>query len=513
MSVLRLGCLSLALLAPYAAAAPSKNCRCPHLEPAPIPGVRFTSSIATPTTTPYLDPLTNQTHSIRYCEYNVTLTHSGHDNVTVTTYLPPNRQWNGRFQGTGGGGYIAGKFAIALVPAVAQGYAASSTDAGVGFNETGDFLLAAPGKLDTTLLENFAHRSIHEMTLVGKDLVRQFYRKSPRHSYFVGCSTGGRQAMMSVQRYPDDYDGLIANSPAIDWARLLVSNSASITARRLKYDQPTCELLELRRRAVAACDALDGKVDGIVAAFDRCHFDARSVVGKTFVCGETKATMRISEQAAEIANAAWQGLHRSSGQRVYYGLGYDSNITVVSGQDNTYSLLSDGWIKYAVEKNVDFDPTTLDVDALADAVRKSSDEFGHVIGTYNADLLPAAKRGVKLLTVHGMADQAIPLNTTIEYYDHVRAKLREGNFQVDDVYRLFLAQGAEHCGGGPGAWPQSPLDQLVQWVEQEQPPKHLPAQTSAGEDVALCKYPLLPRYKAGGWTCHAQKSELTPNQG
>ncbi|EPQ26219.1 uncharacterized protein PFL1_06154 [Pseudozyma flocculosa PF-1] len=482
--------------------------KCTELKPPSIEGVRILSTVATPYTDHvYTDPSSGTVSPpLSYCEVNVTLTHDGTDTVLVTTWLPLHPDaWNGRFQGTGGGGWIAGKFGTVLAPAVQRGYAAASTDAGVGFDEDGKFLLVPPAhdKIDRTLLENFGHRSIHEMTLIGKALTRDYYGRKPR-SYFTGCSTGGRQAYMEAQRYPDDYEGVMGNAPALDWAAFLPAATAPDNLRnQLGYKGPVCELVEVRRRAVEACDALDGLVDGIVSAFDQCHFDARSVVGASFHCTDTGADMRISDQAAQIANLVWSGVRLDDGTRLWWGLNHDANLTVASGQDDTYSIIGDQWI-YAVERNLTFDVHALRPPQLAAVQRKSIDEFDDVIGTFDPDLSRFRQRGGKLLTYTGLADLAVSPNLTLSYYraveEHQGGRGGKGAAGLDDFYRVFLAQGVEHCVGGLGPLPDDPLSALVDWVEKGRAPDRLPATTQDSRKLQqpLCKWPKLPRYDAQG---------------
>ncbi|KAN0064372.1 Feruloyl esterase [Thecaphora frezii] len=489
-----------------------KSTDCKSLRPPTIDGVKYNSILATEfKDVPYKDSTTKFTYSLTYCEINITLSHPpAQDQVIVSTWLPPASAWNGRFQGTGGGGYRAGRFGVNLAPAVALGYSAVSTDAGVGDSGTGSFLLnTTTNEVDYTLLTNFASRSLHEMTVIGKALSRDYYGKKHFKSYWNGCSTGGRQGLMEAQRYPGDYDGILAGAPAINWNKFTTSSLISDILRlKLGYEGPACELEAIRTRAIEACDALDGKKDGIVAALDKCHFNATSLVGKTFTCdSEGGATRKFSKESAAVANAVWHGLV-VNGKRVWYGFGYDTNLTVVSGIDTTFSAKSAAWTTLAVLKQPNYNLTSLRDEDLARLIGQSYAEYNDLIGTDNADLWATYKHGTKVLSYHGTADQAFPSYGTVDYWVRVRDFMkRQHSVDVDDFYRLFLAQSVGHCRGGVGPFPTDPLGALVEWVENGQAPERLPAKTQDAQRQSqpLCKFPLMPVYtdsKAdGGVTC------------
>ena len=194
--------------------------------------------------------------------------------VAITTHPPagdkvriwiaiPTSNWNGRFLGTGGGGFAGGE-ATASINGVALGFAAGATDTGHDGGSGGAFALDANGKLNWQAIRNFAHVGIHEMTVTGKALTQAMYGVAPRYSYFNGCSTGGRQGLMEAQRYPQDYNGIAAAAPAINWTNLLMQSFwGSMLMNAASNPIPSCKLAAATAAAVAACDGIDGVKDGV----------------------------------------------------------------------------------------------------------------------------------------------------------------------------------------------------------------------------------------------------------
>ncbi|EPQ26216.1 uncharacterized protein PFL1_06151 [Pseudozyma flocculosa PF-1] len=492
--------------APQPSNSNSQRPSCGSLRPSPIPGVRYLdvqSREYTNATYPGAQAGTSVTLS--FCEVNVTLTHGkAGDRVLVSTWLPHEADWNARFQGTGGGGYRAGTFGQALAPAVAQGYSAASTDAGIDANRPdGDFILRnATGDVNLDLLTNFAGRSLHEMTLLGKDFTRQFYGGKRRfYSYWNGCSTGGRQGMIEAQRYPTDYDGIMASAPAINWSQFSPAGSFPNNQRvQSGYDGPTCELVEMQRRLIDACDALDGARDGVIAALDRCQFDPHSIVGQRYTCAETGAELQFTQAAADLVDVTWNGGRDAQGRKAWYGFERGTNLTQATAEDPSFATYSQIWIRQAVKKDPQFDVTALSQDELSRVIYQSYAEWNDLIGTSDPDLRKAYQHGTKILTWHGTSDQAIPFSGTIDYYTRTTDFLRVKGVEIDDFYRLFSAPGVAHCRGGVGAAPDDPLQAVVDWVEQGRAPERLAATTQDARKKKedLCRYPKMATWNAQG---------------
>ncbi|KAK5690424.1 hypothetical protein LTR97_012292 [Elasticomyces elasticus] len=463
--------------------------------------------------------------AIDFCNFTITYTHPGqNDHINVYIWLPMNDTWDGRFVAQGGGGWAAG-FDMALAPSVARGYAVAITDAGHTFYSDparqphADWLLASPGNLDWALLQDFAGRALDDLPKIAKQVIKGFYGEPPKYSYWHGCSTGGRQGLMSAQRYPENYQGIVAAAPAINWAEMAVAGLwPHIVMRRLGYYPPSCELEAILAADVEACDELDGVKDGIIAAPGLCAFDATTVVGRPFDCeGDSR---KISAEAAEIANEAWKGPFKGD-RRLWFGMPHGTPFSVAgpwgppSGLASTecdennqncksrFFAVSTSWIGNVVRRVKSVDLSGMDEEEFYRTLRLSVNEFASVMSTNDPDLSDFGAAGGKMITWHGLADQLIPVNGTSSYYEKVLALDAEAR----SYYRYFEAPGVQHCFGGIGAAPTAALDQIIKWVEQGIAPETLTAATMpvpGPPDAApvvkhrpLCPYPLVSAYVGG----------------
>jgi feruloyl esterase len=214
--------------------------------------------------------------------------------------------WNGRFQGTGGGGFLTGLFDPSLGIAISQGYSAAATDGGhsASFNNVAsasEWALISPHNINLYLLQDFASVALNDMTIIGKAVTESFYGAPPKYSYWNGCSTGGRQGLMMAQRYPEAYSGILAAAPAIYFERLIVGGYwPQFVMNWLSVYPSDCELGAIADAAVEACDVLDGVTDGIVAAAGLCNFDASPLIGKEISC-QDGSKVKLSASAVKIA--------------------------------------------------------------------------------------------------------------------------------------------------------------------------------------------------------------------
>ncbi|WP_433372174.1 tannase/feruloyl esterase family alpha/beta hydrolase [Actinoplanes sp. CA-142083] len=423
-----------------------------------------------------------------WCDINVVVSHPGaNDTVNIKISLPQNaKNWNGRFQATGGSAYSAGDISdesIALIGAVKDGYAGGATDAGVKGGLDASWGLTADGKVNTGLLTNFASRSIHDLAVIGKDVTNRFYKRAASYSYFTGCSTGGRQGYAEAQNYPADFDGILANAPGIEWNRFEIATLWSQAVFNEEKVAPTdCELTAFNTAAVAACDTLDGVKDGVIDNPQDCKWDARRLVGTKVLCAGAELT--ITRALADAVNKIWAGPTTTSGKKLWYGQNKGSIFTFIAAYDNPFQV-PELWAQYFVTKNPSFDATKLTYKSFEQLFNSAVKQYDGIIADNNPDLSKFAKAGGKLLTWHGQSDQLIPTQGTVDYRKRVEAKFGGGK-RVDDFYRVFLLPGVDHCGtaifstGGlvnPGA----DLTALVNWVEKGKAPATLPTATG---DVA-----------------------------
>ncbi|CCF33605.1 tannase [Colletotrichum higginsianum] len=496
-----------------------------------IPGVRFLSLEAN-----FVENLTSNVFyypnhgplnvtSARFCNVSTTYTHpGGNDSINVQVWLPTDT-WNGRLQGIGGGGWSAGlpyQATLGMTAAVGEGYATFGTDAGLDTPDNGvtpeRWAWGAGGEPNMRLLENLASASLYEGAVVAKNFTAAFYAEPAKYSYFSGCSQGGRQGMALAQRYPDLFDGIAAAAPAINWNSLFVGGTyANFLMNLYGMYPPSCEVEALTAAAIEACDGLDGVVDGILSDPGACDFDPVNLVGTTIKCaagpqangsGNGSTTERkISLGAATIVQKTWDGPRRANNSRMWYGPGQEA--TLVGGiypnvggslapigtncsANSTCTLdplvLFQEWIRFYVLKNPTADTSKLSLEEFEEIFDSSAREYRSMIDTSNPDLSAFRQAGGKLITYHGTADELIPFRGSVDYYQRV-TKLDPN---VHDFYRLFLAPGLYHCIGGPGPYPDTTFDSLVQWVENGVAPDSLLA-TSVGTDPIiqrpLCPYP------------------------
>lgn len=441
-----------------------------------------------------------------HCQVTVYLTHPGADDHVLVEVWLPDRGWNGRFEGTGGGGYAAGEFDEALVPAIESGYAAAATDAGVGVNAASpaSWALTSTGAVNTPLLTDFAYRSVHDMTVAAKQVVSAVYGRTAVYSYWDGCSTGGRQGLMEAQKYPTDYNGILAAAPAINWAQFIPAEFWPQVVMNEAHDYPSsCELNAFTQAAVAACDRGDPVNGGIIDQPQNCGFNPRSLVGTKVECDGQ--TLTITATDADVVSKIWQGP-----PQLWYGLTKGAELDQLAGTTTSPTGVGAGspfpisatWIQYFLEQNPNFNTATISYAQFARLFAQSVAEYNQIIGTANPNLTAFERAGGKMITWHGLADPLIFPQGTVNYYQRVQATVG-GARDTDSFYRLFLAPGVGHCGTtGNGPVPTDALSAVVNWVEHGVAPATLPAAIvdSAGTTITrnLCAYPKLARYNGTG---------------
>jgi hypothetical protein len=423
-----------------------------------------------------------------YCDVSVVLTHPGvGDRVTVRMWLPA-KGWTGRFQGLGGGGYSMGGLDADLAAGVKLGYAIATTDGGHDSNTSNpsSWALGDDGHVNQELLKNFASRSLHDMAVAGKAVTAQHYGRPANHSYWNGCSTGGRQGLMNAQRYPDDYDGINAAAPAINWDRFLVGDLWPQVVMKQERNTPTaCEFDAFEKAAVDACDRNDGVADRVINEPKSCRYNPYSLVGTKVLCDGKELT--ISRADAEVVRKIWDGPYG------WYGFNRGTDLGWVTGPQPFE--LSSTWVQYFVKENPQFDVTKMTYGDYYRVFNESQRRYNAVIGTDDPDLSGFRASGGKMITWHGTDDSIILYQGTVEYRERVGRRTAG----VDDFYRVFIAPGVDHCFGGAGAIPIDPLAAVVDWVEKGKAPDTLAARTIDGRATRdLCRYPLVSKYKGYG---------------
>jgi hypothetical protein len=441
------------------------------------------------------------------CRVTATVIHlPAHNPITVFIALPTNA-WNGRFRGTGGGGYAGGNIGSLDIP-ITKGYAVGATDTG---NEKGtaSFALDAQGKQAWQRLRDNAYIGIHDMTAVGKALTKAFYGKAPRYAYFVGGSTGGRQALTEAQRYPMDYDGILALYPAIARDRYVPAQLWPQILMREANDFLSKEKREAATRAaVQACDDADGVIDGVIGDPLKCKYDPASLVGTRIGNSTFTAT------DAEVIRGIWDGPKAHDGSSLWWGLTPGTDLSVLAdtgGTPFTGKPCEEGldWFRYFLMLDPKWDWTSLTRDEFELLFEQSIEEHSSVYGGDDPNLAPFRDRGGKLLIVHGLADQIVPPQESIAYYRNVQQRMG-GPVRTADFVRLFLVPGSDHGFGAPvpAPSPAEMIGAMIHWVETSQAPKKLIADLpdKKGNPIRtrpLFPYPKVAKYKGAGSTDEA----------
>ena len=504
--------LTAAALAPTAASAgPPKSpatTRCSPPQVAAPPGARVetvtTAANAGGTVTvPDQPPLIaggTVTGVPAWCDVVVTLTHPGAgDHVTVKVSLPSDpEKWTGRLQATGGSAYLAGNLhGVELIRALANGYVATTTDAGVTQDPSNaTWGLKADGTVDRGLLKDFASRSVHDVTVVAKTVTRTFYGTPVSRAYWNGCSTGGRQGYEEAQDFPTDYDGILAGAPAINWDRFAIATLWSQAVFHEEHVSPSpCEMDAFNTAAVKACDTHDGVKDGVIDDPQSCRWDPRTLVGTKVVCDGQPHTISAAE--ADAVRKIWAGPTSPSGRKLWYGPNVGADFAYLASFGSPFTV-ANSWAKYFVAKDPALVTTQLTYRSFTTLFAASQRQYNRVIGTDDPNLSRFRDAGGKLLSWHGQADQLVPTLGTVDYRERVE-RLMGGNAKVNDFYRLFLLPGVAHCGGGAGPQATDPLGALVTWVEQGRAPATLATANADGTVTRnACPYPKIARYTGHG---------------
>jgi feruloyl esterase len=439
------------------------------------------------------------------CRVAVITTHPPMGDKVRIWIAIPTSNWNGRFMGTGGGGFSGGSAGGVTGPA-AQGYAAGATDTGHE-GGSGSFALGADGKPNWQLIRDNGHVGIHEMTVTGKALTEAMYGVAPRKSYFNGCSTGGRQGQMEAQRYPQDYDGIMSGSPAINWNRLHPQQMWGTVLMNAENNPiPQCKMAAATAAAIASCDAIDGVKDGVIEDPNRCTYDPKALVGTS--AGECGA---FTETDANLIRKMWEGPRRKDGGFLWYGLSRGADLTSLwVGRGTPLKAQPFGisleWFRYFLTQNPQLDAASITPELYERLFEQSVEQFGAVIGTDNPDLTAFRDRGGKTIVWHGWADPLISGEGTVDYYKRVQQTMG-GAEKTSQFMRLFMAPGVGHCGGGVA--PTGTMEALVSWVEEGRAPETLLGSSAGGRGGAvprtrpLCQYPLVAKYKGTGSTDEA----------
>jgi hypothetical protein len=441
----------------------------------------------------------------------------GQSQIKFRYRFPDSETWNGKFMMNGNGG-TAGTLqdGSSVQIALRLGYATGQTDTGHSADGPRDWLMKeiSPGVLvpNNVTMEDFGHRSIHLTTLVGKDFVDAYYSEAPEYSYYRGCSTGGRQGLKAIQRYPNDFDGVIAGAPVFGLTRLNMSQVwANQLANQLEQQGESltrAQLAHIHGAALNMCDALDGVEDQIIDNPLQCNFDP-SVVA----CSSGDASEQcLSDTQLDFVQSIYQGPVTAAGEQLYPGRtvgsesdgrqrgGWSDLINPVCSDDNgrgRCDLVSRAWFQ---DPNADL-LNTFSIDNPEHVAAADSSFYSAVTRADNPDATAFVQAGGKAILYHGWADTSVTPINTIALYEAMDTTVsaRRGILGIEDNIRLFLAPGMGHCSRGYGAndYLESAIVALDNWVTTDQAPSSILATNEERElSRQWCPYPEVARLKA-----------------
>jgi Tannase and feruloyl esterase len=541
---------STAFGAAPAAATPCTNLSALHLQHTTITSAtdNDTGVFVTPTTPP-----TTLTGLPAFCRVTATLTPMSDSAIKIEVWLPKTT-WNNRFLGTGGGGFQGVISYSALAAGIQQGFAATNSDLGTGTSGCNPLFCGSAGNMGNPLaiafgdpaspttglfghperIKDFGYRAIHLMTLRGKEIANAFYQQAAQTAYFAGCSTGGQNALMEAQRFPEDYNGILAGAAAFNRTHLHMAGLSSwqnAHATPGRFIQPG-QMTLINNAVLAQCVGQDGG-----AATDRfltdprdCKFDP-----KVLQCtgSNVPPACLSAEQVTTMQNYYGGTKNPRNGQLINPGgaRGSETDNILALGlafQERLPEPAFDGlfyWV-FGSAFGIPSSPTNYANFDFDRDVGTVDDQLAQTLNAVSTDLSDFNRRGNKLLMYHGWADPLIPPQSSINYFNALakiergkggdRDEVQQVDFRPGDgnkvsrtqrYARLFMVPGMYHCSGGPGPNVFDALTPLVRWVEQGVAPETILATKFVADTPPavqmtrpLCVYPKVARYKGSGDT-------------
>jgi feruloyl esterase len=497
-----LGALALALCAPGVRAQPPRDpdLACSAIARLALPDTRILKAEAIHPAPSYPVPGTAVQVARAFCRVQGVIA----PQIRFEVWLPLT-EWNGRFEGLGLGAFLGALPYVPMAAALAHGYAVGGTDTGHQ-SEAADATWAInPHGLNAELVADWAHRGIHAMTVKAKAIVHALYGRPAGHSYFVGCSSGGHQALTEAQRYPNDYDGILAGAPANYWTHLMAGQlwygRATRTDAGTDLEAPVNRLALIHEAALRACASADGVRDGVIDNPLACHFDPQLLR-----CAPGQSEDCLSGPQVRALEQIYGDAHDRRGRRIFPGLAPGSELGWSAMSSNQVAF-AQTFYRYFVFQQPDWDYTRMDFER---DVATADQRIGGIVNSIDPDLRAFASHGGKLLQYHGWSDPLISPYNSIAYYESVLAQFgadRDRSAALAAVQRfdrLFMVPGMAHCRGGEGTDTFDGLEALQRWVEHGAAPARLEAAKlvdgRAVRTRPLCPYPQLARYQGHGST-------------
>lgn len=448
-----------------------------------------------------------------FCLINGIATPTSDSEINFQVWVPETEKWNGKLVATGNGGYSPALSYADMAYALRQGYATLGGDTGHQPNDDLIFGVNHPEKII-----DWGTRSINAITVPGKRILSTLQGEAAKRSYYIGCSTGGHQAFAEVQRYPGDFDGIIAGAPGnnrtalnLEFMWRFLSNRPTgenaVTSAILKQ----ADLTLMTNRAVAACDTLDGVADGIINDPRACTFNIESLACP----GDVKAPTCLTQLQISAAKKIYEGPKRSdNGKQLYPGWSFGSETQWWSYMAGSKPSRSDFWALWTFN-DPHWDWWTFDyardVDYAYKIIAPMVDQTSTDVGAFKAN-------GGKMIVYHGWNDGVVSPFDSIKYYEEVKAK-QGSQAEMDAFYHLYLIPGMGHCSGGSGniagvirmenpevavAPDRDILAALDNWVELDTPPSLIGSNTAGTVSRPWCAYPRKPVYKGTGDKAQAE---------
>ena len=518
MRMLAMRTFVMLLLIPPVSALTARAADCATLSGVKLPNTTLTTAQAVPAgrfTPPSGRPLDRLP---AFCRLAGVIRPSTDSDIRFEVWLPAS-DWNGKFLSVGNGGFAGSINYFALANDLRRGYATAATDTGhQGDAEDASWAYKHPEKI-----VDFGYRALHATAENAKALIQAFYSNPPRQSYFDSCSNGGREALIEAQRFPEDFDGILAGAPANFWTHMLAAGVDMLQSMYGKDPSayiPSAKLPVIQAAALAACDAQDGVKDGIISDPLRCHFDPSVMLCK----GADSRDCLTAPQVSSLKKL-YAGAQDSHSKQIFPGYvpgaedgpnGWAAWIIGSGPGKASGPVYAENYFRYMVFQ----DPAWNMLSANVDAAETAADEkTAAILNSIDPDLGRFKGRGGKLILYHGWNDPAIPPLNSVNYYNSVVAKM--GSRNVDSFVRLYMVPGMQHCFSGPGpnsfgqfgrttakGKPYGVYDALQAWVEKGAAPSDIIATKYIDDDPSkgvqmtrpLCPYPRLAKYKGAGDT-------------
>ncbi len=428
-----------------------------------------------------------------FCRVAATLRPSSDSEIKMEIWLPSSN-WNGKLEVNGNGGWSGSISTATLSTGLLRGYVTAMSDLGHE-GSSASFAFDSQGNAHPEKLIDFGYRAAHEVTVASKAIVTAFYGNAANRSYWVGCSAGGRSAFMEAQRYPDDFDGIVAGAPGVNWTGRAIQSAwvAQAAHKDAASYIPPSKYGMIHEAALQSCDAADGLKDGVIENPLRCRFDP-----KELLCAGADGASCLTAPQVEAARAMYAPvINPRTKQLLSPGFERGSELGWATMAGPQMFGIGADMFKFVIFQNPAWDYRTFDFDR--DAVRTAT-LSEKILNAMDPNLKAFTSHG-KIIQYHGWADPQIAPANSVNYYQSVLDAMG-GESKVADSYRLFMVPGMAHCNGGDGVSSFDMVTALEQWVEAGKAPDQIPASRvrngQKDRTRPLCPYPQLATYKGSG---------------